>query len=67
MQCLIIVLLYDLQFTAVRFKLHMFFLTQSSNRQDLLEGVSLSIPIFHCYGHKASCQVKCIADFIGQS
>ena len=30
---------------------------QISGQVELLSGVSLVIPIFHCYGHKASCQV----------
>ena len=30
---------------------------QSSGQAELLSGVSLAIPIFRCYGHKASCQV----------
>lgn len=29
-----------------------------SGQVELLSGVSLAIPIFHCYGHKASCQVQ---------
>jgi hypothetical protein len=31
---------------------------QCSSQENLLEGVDLAIPIFHCYGHKASCQVS---------
>ncbi|XP_028412906.1 uncharacterized protein LOC114535788 [Dendronephthya gigantea] len=30
----------------------------SSNREDLLQDVTLCIPMFHCYGHKAVCQMK---------
>lgn len=29
-----------------------------SGQVELLSGVSLAIPIFHRYGHKASCQVQ---------
>ncbi|XP_028414296.1 uncharacterized protein LOC114537451 [Dendronephthya gigantea] len=31
---------------------------QGSGQQSLLSNTTLAIPIFHCYGHKASCQVK---------
>ncbi|XP_022803807.1 uncharacterized protein LOC111341120, partial [Stylophora pistillata] len=27
-------------------------------KESLLEGVDVAIPIFHCYGHKASCQIQ---------
>jgi hypothetical protein len=30
---------------------------QNTSQQDLLQHVSLALPIFHAYGHKASCQV----------
>ena len=33
---------------------------QASNQGDLLENVTLSIPIFHCYGHKAFCQAQLV-------
>ncbi|XP_046862985.1 uncharacterized protein LOC124456634 [Xenia sp. Carnegie-2017] len=31
---------------------------KANKRHDILSKVSISVPIFHCYGHKASCQVK---------
>ncbi|XP_046856263.1 uncharacterized protein LOC124449383 [Xenia sp. Carnegie-2017] len=31
---------------------------KANKRHDILSKVSFSVPIFHCYGHKASCQVK---------
>ncbi|XP_022801202.1 uncharacterized protein LOC111338913 isoform X2 [Stylophora pistillata] len=27
-------------------------------KESLLEGVDVAIPIFHCYGHKTSCQIQ---------
>ncbi|XP_068758161.1 uncharacterized protein [Montipora capricornis] len=33
---------------------------KNSGQEELLSDVSLAIPIFHCYGHKASCQVQFI-------
>jgi hypothetical protein len=34
---------------------------EGHGRSDILEKVHLSLPTFHAYGHKASCQVKCSA------
>lgn len=34
------------------------FCLQISGRTELLERISLYLPSFHCYGHKASCQVS---------
>ncbi|XP_044181302.1 uncharacterized protein LOC114971817 [Acropora millepora] len=31
---------------------------KNSGQEELLSDVGLAIPIFHCYGHKASCQVQ---------
>ncbi|XP_046856024.1 uncharacterized protein LOC124449121 [Xenia sp. Carnegie-2017] len=31
---------------------------KANKRHDILSKVSFSVPIFHCYVHKASCQVK---------
>ncbi|XP_066294857.1 uncharacterized protein [Branchiostoma lanceolatum] len=30
---------------------------EHAERWDLLEAIELAIPIFHCYGHKSSCQI----------
>ncbi|XP_028416463.1 uncharacterized protein LOC114540544 [Dendronephthya gigantea] len=31
---------------------------KKNERQDLLEKVTFAIPIFHCYGHKSTCQIQ---------
>ncbi|KAK3731623.1 hypothetical protein QZH41_015887, partial [Actinostola sp. cb2023] len=49
-----LVIMYDIHVVACILDKHL----QSTNQANLLDGVGLAIPIFHCYGHKASCQVK---------
>ncbi|XP_028411851.1 uncharacterized protein LOC114534588 [Dendronephthya gigantea] len=31
---------------------------KKNEREDILDKVDLAIPIFHCYGHKSSCQIQ---------
>ncbi|KAJ7375262.1 hypothetical protein OS493_002009 [Desmophyllum pertusum] len=46
-----VVLMYDIACILSR---HL----KNSSQEELLSDVDLAIPIFHCYGHKASCQVQ---------
>ena len=34
-----------------------FFVFKKNAEQNFLENITLAVPAFHCYGHKAACQV----------
>ena len=52
-----------LRFTYYMVIIAMFY--KSQGRSDLLDVIHLCLPTFHCYGHKASCQVHKCHRYVG--